>query len=227
MRHLAGIICGLLFSAQVFALGLADLTDREAGSGLREALTRGAEVAVSQLGRQDGFMGNPRVKIRLPESLRAGEKTMRQFGMARQADELVETMNRAAEAAVVEARPILVDAVKNMSFDDAKEILSGGDSAATEYFKRKTSTPIAEKFLPIVQKATARVQLADKYNRYAGKAAKFGLVDEKDANLDAYVTHKALDGLYLMIAEQEKSIRKDPVSAGSALLQKVFGVAGK
>jgi len=114
-----------------------------------------------------------------------------------------------------------------MSFADAKAILAGGDDAATQYFKRTTATPIGAKFLPIVKKATARVQLADKYNQYAGKAAKMGLVDEKDANLDSYVTQKALDGLYLMIAEQEKAIRKDPVGSGSKLLQTVFGAIGK
>ena len=227
MRHIAGIVCGLLVSAQVLAAGFADLSNKDAASGLKEALGKGAQVAVGQLGKHDGFMGNSQVKIPLPDSLQRVEGLMRQFGMGKQADELVETMNRAAESAVVEAKPILVNAVKNMSFEDAKGILSGGDDAATQYFKRTTSAPIGEKFLPIVKKATAKVQLADKYNQYAGKAARFGLVDEKDANLDAYVTHKALDGLYLMIAEQEKAIRKDPVGAGSSLIQKVFGAIGK
>ncbi len=221
------ILCALLASAQALAFGLSDLSGKEAAGGIREALAKGAEVAVAQLGKQDGFMGDPRVKIQLPESLRSGEKMMRKLGMSKQVDELVESMNRAAESAVVEARPILVSAVKSMSFDDAKAILTGGDDAATQFFKRTTSAPIAEKFQPIVKQATAKVQLADKFNQYAGKASKFGLVDEKDANLDAYVTQKALDGLYLMIAEQEKAIRKDPVAAGSALLQKVFGAVGK
>lgn len=221
------ILFALLVGAQAQAFGLADLSGKEAAGGIREALAKGAEVAVAQLGKQDGFMGDPRVKIQLPESLRSGEKMMRKLGMSKQVDELVESMNRAAESAVVEARPILVSAVKNMSFDDAKAILTGGDDAATQFFKRTTSAPIGEKFLPIVKQATAKTQLADKFNQYAGKASKFGLVDEKDANLDAYVTQKALDGLYLMIAEQEKNIRKDPLAAGSALLQKVFGAVGK
>jgi hypothetical protein len=114
-----------------------------------------------------------------------------------------------------------------MNFNDAKAILTGGDDAATQYFKRTTAVPIGERFLPIVKKATAKVQLADKYNQYASKAAKVGLLDEKDANLDSYVTHKALDGLYLMIAEKEKAIRQDPIGAGSRLLQKVFGAISK
>ena len=227
MRIIAGIVCGLLISAQALAIGVADLTNKESSSGIREALVKGAETAVGQLGKPNGFMGDSRVKIPLPSSLQQAEGMMRQFGMGKQADELIETMNRAAELAVVEAKPILVNAVKNMRMDDAKGILTGGEDAATQYFKRTTSAPIGEKFLPIVKKATAKVQLADKYNQYAGKAAKFGLIDAKDANLDSYVTQKALDGLYLLIAEKEKAIRKDPVSAGSSLLKTVFGAVGK
>ena len=114
-----------------------------------------------------------------------------------------------------------------MSFDDARGILTGGDDAATQYFKRTTSKDIGARFLPIVKTATAKVDLAGQYNKYAGQAAKFGLLDEKDADLDSYVTQKAMDGLFLMIAEQEKSIRKDPIGTGSSLLKKVFGTLGK
>ena len=178
------------------------------------------------MGKTNGFLGDSRVKIPLPESAQAVEKMMRTFGMKKQADELIEAMNRAAEMAVVEAKPILRDAVSKMSFDDARGILTGGDDAATQYFQRTTSEAIGAKFLPIVKKATAKVNLAGQYNKYAGKASKFGLVDEKDADLDAYVTQKALDGLFLMIAEQEKSIRKDPIGTGSSLLKKVFGALG-
>jgi len=204
-------------------LQAADLSTSETASGLKEALTRGAEIAVSQLGKQDGFLGDKRVRIPLPDPVRKAEKMMRTLGAGKYADELVETMNRAAELAVVEAKPILVNAVKNMSFDDARAILTGGDDAATQYFRRATSTDLTAKFLPIVKQATAKVELADKYNDYAGKAASMGLLDKKDANLDQYVTQKALDGLFLMVAEQEKAIRKDPISTGSALLKKIFG----
>lgn len=206
-----------------FAVQAADVSSGEAASGLKETLTRGAEIAVDQLGRPNGFLGDKRVRIPLPDSIRKGEKMMRTLGAGKYADELVETMNRAAELAVVEAKPILVNAVKNMSFDDARAILTGGDDAATQYFRRTTSTDLTAKFLPIVKQATAKVDLADKYNDYAGKAANMGLLDKKDANLDQYVTQKALDGLFLMVAEQEKAIRKDPVSTGSALLKKIFG----
>jgi len=221
------IVCALGFGAQATAVGLDDLSSKDTASGLKEALTRGADVAVSQLGKPNGFLGDKRVKIPLPESARAAEKMMRTLGMKKQADELIETMNHAAEMAVVEAKPILTNAVKNMSFDDARGILTGGDDAATQYFKRTTSEAIGAKFLPIVKKSTAKVNLAGQYNQYAGQAAKLGLLDKKDADLDTYVTQKAMDGLFLMIAEQEKSIRKDPIGTGSSMLQKVFGAIGK
>ena len=217
----------LVMSVGVSASGLSTLSGSETASGLKEALTRGADLAVSQLGKTNGFLGDKRVRIPLPESARSAEKMMRSLGMKKQADELIETMNRAAEMAVVEAKPILVNAVKAMSFDDARGILTGGDDAATQYFKRATSGDIAAKFLPVVKQATAKVSLAAQYNQYAGQAAKLGLLDKKDADLDTYVTHKAMDGLFLMIAEQEKSIRKDPLATGSSLLQKVFGSIGK
>ena len=217
------LACALICITQAWG---ADLSNKETASGLKEALTRGADVAVAQLGKPDGFMGDRRVKIPLPESARAAEKMMRTLGMKKQADELIETMNRAAEMAVVEAKPILSNAVKNMSFDDARGILMGGDDAATQNFKRTTSDAIGAKFLPIVKQATAKVDLAKQYNQYAGKASKLGLLDEKDADLDNYVTQKAMDGLFLMIAEQEKAIRKDPIATGSSLLKKVFGSLG-
>ena len=217
----------LILGSQAMAVGIDSLSSSDTASGLKEALTRGAEIAVGQLGKKDGFLGDKRVRIPLPDSLRSAEKAMRTFGMKKQADELIETMNRAAEMAVVEAKPILTNAVKSMSFDDARGILTGGDDAATQYFKRTTSKEIGAKFLPIVKAATAKVDLAGQYNKYAGQAAKFGLLDEKDADLDSYVTQKAMDGLFLMIAEQEKSIRKDPIGTGSSLLKKVFGTLGK
>jgi len=136
-------------------------------------------------------------------------------------------MNRAAEQAVTEAKPLLVSAIKNMSVQDAKGILTGGDTAATEYFRKTTSAPLTQKFLPIVTKATAKVGLAEKYNNIAGKGAQFGLVDAKQAKIENYVTQKTLDGLFLMIAEQEKAIRKDPVGSATGMAKKVFGLIGK
>jgi hypothetical protein len=223
----ATTVIALLVATQAQALGLADLSNKDAAAGLKQALIKGSQAAVASLGKQDGFLKNERVKIPLPESLRKVEGLMRGLGMGKYADELVTTMNRAAESAVVEAKPLLVNAVKNMSVQDAKAILGGGQDAATQYFRRTTSAPLTDKFLPIVAKATQKVKLADKYNAFAGKAARFGLVDAKDADLNSYVTRKTLDGLYLMIADEEMRIRQDPVGAASGIISKVFGAIGK
>jgi len=217
------VLAGLVLSSSLNAAGLDDLSNRDASAGLKEALTKSAVAAVSQLGTADGFLGNDKVRIPLPDSLRKAEGLLRTMGMGKQADELSVAMNRAAESAVQEARPILVGAVKKMTVNDAKDILSGGDDAATQYFRRTTDQDLAAKFAPIVKNATARVKLAEKYNQYAGKAAKLGLMDARDADLDQYVTKKTLDGLFLIIGEQERAIRQDPVGQGSALLRKVFG----
>ena len=215
-----------LFSI-LWAQAATGITSDEAGSGLKAAITRGSEFAVAELGKQNGFLGNEKVRIDLPESLRKAENAARMLGFGRQADELVDAMNHAAEAAVVEAKPILINAAKKMSFKDAKDILLGEQDAATQYFKRTNSGELTAKFLPVVKKATAKVELAQKYNDFAGKAAKIGLIDDKDADLDAYVTRKALDGLFIMVAEQEKQIRADPIGTGSSILKKVFGSIGK
>ena len=220
-------VSALLFVAQAQAIGLADLSNKDAASGLKEALIKGSQEAVTLLAKQNGFLGNERVRIPLPESLRQVEGLMRAFGMGKYADELVTTMNRAAETAVAEAKPLLLNAVKSMSVQDAKGILTGGDDAATQYFKRSTSAALGGKFLPIVKKATQKVKLADRYNEFAGKGAKLGLVDKKDADLNDYVTQKALDGLFLMIADEEMKIRKDPLGSASSIISKVFGALGK
>jgi hypothetical protein len=209
--------------AGLAAAQLENITNREAVSALKTALEKGSRVAVEQLGREDGFFGDARVKIPLPESLRRADHTLRRFGMGSYADELVLTMNRAAEAAVPEAKQLFVDAVKKMTVQDAKGILTGGETAGTEYFKRTTSDQLRKRFLPIVQRSTEKVGLAQTYNQYAQQAAAFGLVKAEHANLDAYVTQKALDGLYFMVAEEEKKIRKDPVGTASSILKKVFG----
>ena len=223
LHRLFVLIACLLLAATACAGALDALTNKDAGGGLKEALTQGAGKAVDLLGRPDGFMSNAKVKIPLPESLHKAEGLMRGLGMGQQADELVLAMNRAAEAAVPQAKTLLVGAVKKMSIEDAKGILSGPDNAATEYFRRETSAPLAEKFLPVVKKAVAKVKLAGTYNKFAGKAAKLGLVREGDGELENYVTQRTLDGLYSMIAEEEKAIRANPLEAGSKLAQKVFG----
>jgi hypothetical protein len=223
MRILAISLLLFFNSLTAHALDISDITNRDAVAGLKAALNKGAGSAVAKLGKADGFLGNERVKIPLPDSLQKLDGTLRRFGMGQYADDLVVTMNRAAEAAVPEARALLISAVKDMSVQDAKGILSGGDTSATEYFRGKTSRPLAAKFLPIVQRATAKVGLVQKYDDFAGKASRLGLVDESQTNLENYVTQKAMDGLFLMIADEEKEIRAHPLEQGSKLLSKVFG----
>jgi Protein of unknown function (DUF4197) len=211
---------------QALALSLADLTNAEASAGLKAALQKGATAAVESLGRADGFLGNALVRIPLPGFLEQVAGLMRTLGQGARIDELVTSMNRAAEAAVPQARDLLVNAVKAMSVDDAKKILGGGDTSVTAFFADKTRTPLEGKFLPVVTKATEKVGLAAQYNDVAGKAAGMGLLKKEDANIQQYVTGKSLDGLYLMIGEEEKKIRQDPIGTGSKLLKKVFGAIG-
>ena len=223
-----GVILGA-FAAVVMvwlapAMGqLERITEKEAVSGLKAALEKGSQAAVSALGRADGFLGNPKVRIPLPESLARAESLMRRVGMGRYADELVVAMNRAAEEAVPEAKQLFINSVRKMSVQDAKGILTGGDTAGTEYFRRTTEADLHNRFLPIVQRATARVGVAQKFEAYAGKAARVGLLKQEDADLDEYVTKRALDGLFLTVADEERQIRKDPIATGTSIIKKVFG----
>jgi hypothetical protein len=220
---MAGLFAGFVICGTARALTLADISNQDAVTGLKDALIQGAGRAVSQLSATDGFLGNDQVRIPLPDSLQRVERALRLIGRGKQADELVTSMNRAAEMAVTEAKPLLVNAVKDMSVRDAKGILTGGDDAATQYFRRTTSAPLAQRFLPIVKRMTAKVELAQQYNHLAGQAAQWGLVRKEDADIDEYVTRKALDGLFLVIAEQERAIRRDPMGAATSIAKKVFG----
>ena len=202
---------------------LERITNKEAVAGLRAALEKGSQAAVATLGRPDGFLANPKVKIPLPEPLTRAESFMRRVGMGRYADELVVAMNRAAEAAVPEARQLFIDSVRKMTIQDAKGILTGGDTAGTEFFQRTTKDRLHERFLPIVRRANDNVGVARKYNDYADKGARLGLVKKEQSDLDEYVTQKALDALYLTVAEEEQKIRKDPIATGTSIIKKVFG----
>jgi hypothetical protein len=199
------------------------LTNTEINSGLKEALSRGAEGAVAQLGQVDGFFGNDALRIPLPPSMQKAERAMRSMGMGHKADELLLSMNRAAEAAVPEAKSLLLDAVMQMTLDDARGILTGGKTSATDFFRRKTEEKLTGRFNPIVKNVTDRVGLARKYNQYAGMAAQFNLIDKSQSNVEDYVTEQALDRLYRVIGEKEAAIRANPLQAGSDLLKKVFG----
>lgn len=199
------------------------ISNSDAASGIRAALERGASAAVELLGRPDGFLGNPKVRIPLPGFLNDAAKILKFTGQQKRVDELVTAMNRAAEAAVPQAKALLVSAVKSMSVGDARSIISGGQDSVTKFFASKTRVPLGERFLPIVKRETAKVDLAERFNAVAGKAASMGLVKGDDANIERYVTGKTLDGLYFMIGEEERKIRSDPVGTGSAILAKVFG----
>ncbi|HXP66782.1 MAG TPA: DUF4197 domain-containing protein, partial [Steroidobacteraceae bacterium] len=214
---------GSLFAGSAVAIELSQLTNQDAARGIKGALTSGASAAVAKLGVPGGFFDNPRVKIPLPPALDEIAKGMRFLGRGKDADDLVAAMNEAAEQAVPQAKELLVNSVKSMSIQDAKKILSGGDESVTQFFRDKTSAQLALKFLPIVKRSTDRVGLAQKYNQFAAQGEKLGLVKGDAASIEQYVTRKALDGLYAMIGDEERTIRQNPMAAGSAIVSKVFG----
>jgi hypothetical protein len=227
-RNLA-ILCacaaltGQAFVGQAFGLDVNSLSASDASAGLKKALGQGINVAVAKLGTPGGFLNNPKVKIPLPPKLAKAEGALRMLGMGGQADELETAMNRAAEAAVPESKVLLQQALKQMSVADAKQILTGGNDAATQYFKHITYAPLQEKFAPIIDRETRKVKLAETYDAVAQKGVALGVLKPEDASLQSYVTQKTLDGLYSMMADEERAIRADPLGQGSSLLKKVFG----
>ena len=223
VKHLSTLLTGLALAASVHADPLAALTQKEAGSGLKAALEAGSVAAVAKLGVEGGFMNNEAVRIKLPHVLEKARPLLALAGRAGQLDELELAMNRAAEQAVPLAKPLLVNAVKSMTVSDAKQILTGGDTSVTDFFKEKTAAPLAARFKPIVKGVTDKSKLSAKFNNAMSQATKFGLASEEQATVEGYVTQRALDGLYLMIAEEEKKIRENPVSYGSKAIAKVFG----
>jgi len=216
-------LTGLGVDHPAYGLDVNSLSTADASAGLKKALGQGIESAVSKLGAPGGFLNDPKVKIPLPPKLAKAEGALRILGMGGQTDELETAMNRAAEAAVPESKVLLQQALKSMTVDDAKKILTGGNDAATQYFKRITYAPLRVKFAPIIDGATRKVKLADAYDKVAQKGVALGVLKPEDASLQSYVTEKTLDGLYVMMAEEERAIRADPLGQGSALLKKVFG----
>jgi Protein of unknown function (DUF4197) len=215
-----------MFTARdVFALSLADLSQKDASAGVKTALEKGAEVAVALLGKNDGFWGNDKVRIPLPDWIGKAERAIKLIGRGKDIDDLKLGVNRAAEQAVPQAKTLLVNAVNGMSMQDAKGILSGGNNSVTNFFRDKTQSPLNAKFLPIVTQVTDKIGLATQYNEFAGRIQKTGLVQLKpeQARVETHVTAKALDGLYFMIGEEEKKLRENPLGAGSDILKKVFG----
>lgn len=213
---------------QPSGIAAAVLSQDQMAGGLKEALGKGVEHAVGSLGKPDGFFKDLSVKIPLPASLKKVESSLRMLGQAQLADDFVTTMNRAAEKAVPEAAAVLGQSIQQMTLTDAKAILAGTNNAATQYFRRTSETNLYERFLPLVAKATEQVGVTSAYKQMLSKASFAGSFLGQDAgNLDAYITHKALDGLFVKIAEQEKLIRENPVARTTDLLQKVFGAFQK
>ncbi len=213
----------MLPGAAAFAVDLSSLSNADASAGLKKALEQGVDRAVGELGAADGFLKNPQVKIDLPPHIAKAEGMLRMLGLGQQTDQLVLAMNRAAEAAVPESKSLLQEALRQMSVEDAKQILTGADDAATQYFKRATYEALRLKFAPVIASATQKVKLSETYDALAGKAVALGVLKPQDASLEGYVTDKTLDGLYFMMAQEERAIRKDPLGQASSLLKRVFG----
>jgi hypothetical protein len=202
------------------AAGAGDATT---SSGLKEALRVGTENAVRLTSAPDGFLGNPKIKIPLPGQLDSMAKALRGIGMSAQVDELEVTMNRAAEKAAGEATPVFVDAIGKMSFQDAQQILGGGNTAATEYFRRTTSETLTARFRPIVESSMKQVGLVQQYDALVGSFTAMPFAKAPSLDLTGYVTQKGLDGLFLVVGEEESKIRTNPAARTTDLLKQVFG----
>lgn len=201
----------------------AGLSDTDITKGLKEALAKGVSTSITSLGKTDGYFGNQAVRILLPDQLQKLEGPLRLAGQGQLIDDLVLAMNRAAEKAVPQAANILGDAVKNMSVSDAKGILTGPQDAATQYFRKSSGSRIAELMQPIISKATDSVGVAKAYKRLTANPLAAGLAQSYGLDLDAYVNAKAQDGLFTLIAQEEKDIRTNPAERTTSLLKKVFG----
>jgi Protein of unknown function (DUF4197) len=225
-------------SAGPASSGLADLSQQELAQGLKEALRQGLQVAVARLGHEGGFLTNLQVRIPMPPQLQSAEKLLRSLHEDKLADDFVAAMNHAAEQAVPEAAAVFTDALRQMTVQDAAAILIGPTNAATQFFMRTTQTNLYGRFYPIVQKATQTTGVTATYKELAARlgSSKFSRTlnalgsvlgepafDPKSMDIDGYVTQRAMDGLFKVVAEEEGRIRKDPVARTSYLLQKVFG----
>jgi Protein of unknown function (DUF4197) len=207
-------------------LGLGNksgLSDSKIASGLKEALEVGTTTAVKLTGRPDGYFGNEAIKILMPKNLRTLEKGLRAVGYGPKVDAFVLSMNRSAEAAAPEAKKIFIDAIVSMSFDDARRILSGGDNAATDYFKEKTSAQLTTAFRPIVEKTMDENSVTKQYKQLAGQAQTIPFMKSPNLDITDYVVSQALNGLFYMVGQQEAKIRKDPAAQTTSLLRQVFG----
>lgn len=213
----------LLKGAKLPSLG-ASSDDGTIVSGLKEALAIGTGNAVTSVSKTDGYLGNQIIKILLPEKLQTAANVLGKLGYQKQVDDFVLSMNRAAEKAAPQAKDIFIDAVRQMTFEDAKKILNGGNTSATDYFKSKTSPKIFEAFKPIVSSSMNEVGVTRSYNEMIGKyTSSVPFAKAESLDLDQYVTNKATDGLFYMVGEEEKKIRTNPAARVTDLLKKVFG----
>ena len=209
--------------AKRLGLGSNNLTDSKISAGLKQALQIGAENSVKLVGRKDGYFANNAIKILMPKNLQPLEKGLRVVGYGPKIDAFVLSMNRSAEAAAPAARKIFVDAITSMSIDDARHILTGGDAAATEYFKQKTTSQLTTAFRPVVDKTMAENGVTKQYNALVGKYKSLPFTKAQNLDITDYVVGKALDGLFYEVGEEEKKIRKDPAKQTTDLLKEVFG----
>lgn len=220
-RLLLGLVL-LAFAPWGWASGLEGITGKEAAQALRESLEKGARAALVRLGREDGYFSNPKVKIGLPKNFAKGERILRSLGQGKKVDDLVLAMNRAAETAAPLAQDLVLDAVRKMTVEDAKSILTGGDDAATTYFRKATETQLSERLLPVIKSVTEGSDLARSYNAVSDKLIRFAGVKSELSTVENYVNKKALDGIYALIAEEERAIRADPARYAGGLVSKVF-----
>jgi len=206
-----------------WALSIGQITQSDATNSLKSLLNQAAGIAVKQLGITGGFSNNHRVRIGLPGQLDNASALLRRVGMAKQLDRLEESMNNAAEQAVAVAQPILTKAITNMTFQDAKSIITGGDTAGTAYLEKSGRAPLFTSFRPVVHNVVSKTALSTQYNALVSRVSAFG-VTNKDFSMETYVTNKALDGLFLVMGEKESYIRHHPAEAASSIAQKILGV---
>lgn len=209
------------------SLDLGTPTDSEINSGLKQALEYGTGYAADRLSKKDGYLGNLAIKIVFPEEAKKVENTLRSLGLGSLCDQVITSVNRAAEDAAIEAKPIFVAAIRDMSISDVKNILLGADNAATKYFEGKTTASLEGKFKPIIESSLAKVGATNYWGDVIGRYNKIPLVTPIEADLSKYVTQKAIDGLFYEIAKEELKIRENAAARSTLLLQKVFGYADK
>jgi hypothetical protein len=203
--------------------GATGLSEKDAADGIREALVKGTGEGVKLVSNVDGYFGNPEIKIPFPPEAKEIESKLRSIGLRKKVDEVILSLNRAAEDAGKEAKPIFVDAIKGMTVKDAINIVKGENDAATKYLNKTTSPQLNVKFQPVIKKSLDKVQATKQWEELVKTYNKIPFVKKMNPNLTEYVTGKAIDGLFVMVAKEELKIRKDPMARTSEILKKVFG----